>query len=53
MMKELNLSKKKIEISGLSVKYGDTIALKDISFGVHEKEIIGIIGPAQSGKTTI
>ncbi len=53
MMKELNLSQKKIEISGLSVKYGNTIALKDISFSVHEKEIIGIIGPAQSGKTTL
>ena len=52
-MKELNLSQKKIEISGLSVKYGNTIALKDISFSVHEKEIIGIIGPAQSGKTTL
>ena len=53
MMKELNLSQKKIEISGLSVKYGNTIALKDISFSVHDKEIIGIIGPAQSGKTTL
>ena len=44
---------KKIEISNLRVNYNDTIALKGISFDVYDKEIIGIIGPAQSGKTTL
>ena len=44
---------KKIEISGLQVQYGNKKALKEISFDVREKEIVGIIGPAQSGKTTL
>ena len=43
----------KIEISGLQVQYGDTSALNSVSFDVYENEILGIIGPAQSGKTTL
>lgn len=43
----------KIEISNLKVRYGDIQALNGISFDVHENEILGIIGPAQSGKTTL
>ena len=45
--------KNKIEISGLEVSYGDKPALNRVSFDVHENEILGIIGPAQSGKTTL
>ena len=45
--------KNKIEISGLEVRYGDKSALNRVSFDVHENEILGIIGPAQSGKTTL
>ena len=44
---------KKIEISNLAVRYGSKEALKGISFDVYENEILGIIGPAQSGKTTL
>ena len=43
----------KIEISDLQVHYGDIPALNKVSFDVHENEILGIIGPAQSGKTTL
>lgn len=43
----------KIEISDLKVHYGDKQALNGISFDVYENEILGIIGPAQSGKTTL
>ncbi|RKU06913.1 phosphate ABC transporter ATP-binding protein [Candidatus Poribacteria bacterium] len=43
----------KIEISDLKVHYGDTPALNGVSFDVYENEILGIIGPAQSGKTTL
>lgn len=43
----------KIEISKLKVTYGDTQAINGISFDVLENEILGIIGPAQSGKTTL
>ena len=46
-------SKKKIEISDLEVAYGSKVVLKGISLDVYENEILGIIGPAQSGKTTL
>jgi phosphate transport system ATP-binding protein len=45
--------KKKIEISNLEVAYGPKVVLKGISLDVYENEILGIIGPAQSGKTTL
>ncbi|RKU27393.1 phosphate ABC transporter ATP-binding protein [Candidatus Poribacteria bacterium] len=43
----------KIEIEDLKVHYGDIPALNGISLNVVENEILGIIGPAQSGKTTL
>jgi phosphate transport system ATP-binding protein len=46
-------AQKKIEISGLTVRYGHKTALNRISFDVYRNEILGIIGPAQSGKSTL
>jgi len=46
-------SDKKIEISNLTVKYGQHKALKGISLDIYKNEILGIIGPAQSGKSTL
>jgi phosphate transport system ATP-binding protein len=46
-------STKKIEISNLTVKYGQLAALKGISLDIYKNEILGIIGPAQSGKSTL
>ena len=43
-------SKKKIEIKNLSVFFADKEVLNGISFDIYDKEIIGVIGPAQSGK---
>jgi len=42
----------KLEVQNLTLSYGDNIALKDVSFQVRENEIFGIIGPANSGKTS-
>jgi ABC-type multidrug transport system ATPase subunit len=42
-----------IEASGISKKFGDTQALKDICFDVSEGEIFGFIGPDGAGKTTL
>jgi phosphate transport system ATP-binding protein len=42
-----------IEIDGLRVRYGKREALKGVSFQVQRHEILGVIGPAQSGKTTL
>ncbi len=44
---------KRIEISDLKVWYGQNEAIKDISLDVYENEILAVIGPAQSGKTTL
>ena len=44
---------KKIEIANLKVTYGDKEALKGIALDVYANEILSIIGPAQSGKTTL
>ncbi|RPH92392.1 MAG: phosphate ABC transporter ATP-binding protein [Calditrichaeota bacterium] len=43
----------KINISNLSVFYGHKQAIKNISLSAHKNEILGIIGPAQSGKSTL
>jgi ABC-type multidrug transport system ATPase subunit len=44
---------KKIQISNLEVRYDQNVALKGISLDIHENEILAVIGPAQSGKTTL
>lgn len=43
----------KIDVSGLTVRYGQKDALRGLTFDVREHEILAIIGPAQSGKTTL
>lgn len=42
-----------IDIQDLRVHYGSKPALQGLSFHVQRNEILGIIGPAQSGKTTL
>lgn len=44
---------KKIEIADLRIAYGPHAALKGVSFDVVANEILAIIGPAQSGKTSL
>ena len=44
---------KHIEITDLRLAYGPREVIHGISFDVHRHEIIGIIGPAQSGKTSL
>ncbi len=42
-----------IEFDHVTVRYGSHAALKDVSLQVPEKSIYAIIGPANSGKTTL
>jgi phosphate transport system ATP-binding protein len=42
----------KLKVSNLAISYGDTTVLKDINLEVKTNEIFGIIGPANSGKTS-
>ncbi len=41
-----------IEISNLSKRYGENIAVDDISFTVQKGEILGFLGPNGAGKST-
>ncbi len=42
-----------IRFENLTVTYGPKTALRDVSLEIPEKQIFGIIGPANSGKTTL
>jgi len=41
-----------IEVSNLQKRYGETVAVRDVSFAVEAGEIFGILGPNGAGKTT-
>ena len=42
----------KLAVENLRISYADTLALSDVTLHIHEKEIFGIIGPANAGKTS-
>lgn len=42
-----------LEVMGISKKFGNLYALKDIDFSLWEGEILGIIGPNGAGKSTL
>jgi ABC-2 type transport system ATP-binding protein len=41
-----------IEVNHLQKRYGDLVAVRDVSFAVEAGEIFGILGPNGAGKTT-
>ena len=46
-------TRKKIEVADLRLSYGKKQVIHGISFDVFDNEILGVIGPAQSGKTSL
>lgn len=44
---------KLLEAQGITKKFGGLVALNDLSFHVEEGEVLGLIGPNGSGKTTV
>lgn len=50
--RDVGAAEAKVEVRDLSIRYGDHPALTGATFDVREHEIFGIIGPANSGKTS-
>lgn len=42
-----------LEIKNVTMKFGSLIANEDVSFDIHEDEIVSLIGPNGAGKTTL
>lgn len=42
-----------LDVENVKKKFGELVALENISFSVYDKECLGIIGPNGAGKTTL
>ena len=42
-----------VQFQDVSVRYGAKVALREITLSIPEKQILAVIGPANSGKTTL
>jgi len=43
----------KMRATGLTVRYGEKVAIHDVSIEVHAKQVLALIGPSGCGKSTI
>ena len=46
------MSERRLEVDGLSKRYGGTVALREMTFGVGAGEVFGFVGSNGAGKTT-
>lgn len=46
------MSRPHLQFNNVTVRYGKDVALRDINLRVEEREVFGIVGPSNSGKTT-
>ncbi len=47
------MSAARLEVRGLTKRFGGLVAVKGIGFAIHPGEILGLIGPNGSGKSTV
>jgi phosphate transport system ATP-binding protein len=43
----------RLSLRGVSVRYGEKAAVRDVSLSVHQGEVLALIGPSGCGKTTL
>lgn len=42
-----------VEVKNLTKRYGELMAVNDVSFNIEEGEIFSLVGPNGAGKTTL
>lgn len=47
------MSKPILNIDNITMKFGSLVANEDVSFAIHDNEIVSLIGPNGAGKTTL
>jgi iron(III) transport system ATP-binding protein len=52
-MGEANMEKVRVEVAGISLSYGTTSVLHDVSVTVEPGEFFALLGPSGSGKSTL
>ncbi|MBK5219377.1 MAG: ATP-binding cassette domain-containing protein [Thermoleophilia bacterium] len=50
---QIKVSSKTLEVDNLTVKYGGTVAVDDVSLSVKPGQVMGLIGPNGAGKTSL